>query len=468
MYAWGRFHVPQKIVRELDIKDHEMLEFELINKAIDVKIKQKRGFIDLACLINENAKIIPRTNNFITLYFKQKVPITLPRFIEIYPKLIELCYLIHGDGHYKDKLYFSNSNYNLHKFVINAFEDIFYIPKDIWRFRVNHKNPENIELAKYYWIKNLRFNSNQFYPNHSISEFRTKEFGNLRSCLDNTIIALIFRFVFNRIKNLNKKNSLIALNGLLEAEGSARLESTSLHKITLSFNNQEKRLFDKVLAKTGLSRIFKISQNRRYELGKWEYKYEFLSLFLKNGLRPFNANLKRAKNSVYGFLNHSYTKTLVKYLNALKDRECTVKDIQDKLNHRCDSILNTLKKARYQEFIIINGKGINHNPYKISINNKGKEFLKIIKTLKLQLKQVEVAMEDELPFEKIKRNVIIKQEAETNTKYGLNPHNRGIETLINYGIVNINKNQGPTSHQVSDYVQKILNIKKAGHSGTLE
>ncbi|MBW2963512.1 RNA-guided pseudouridylation complex pseudouridine synthase subunit Cbf5 [Candidatus Woesearchaeota archaeon] len=43
-----------------------------------------------------------------------------------------------------------------------------------------------------------------------------------------------------------------------------------------------------------------------------------------------------------------------------------------------------------------------------------------------------------------------------------------VEELINYGIVNIDKPSGPTSHQVADFVQKILGIKKAGHSGTLD
>jgi len=42
------------------------------------------------------------------------------------------------------------------------------------------------------------------------------------------------------------------------------------------------------------------------------------------------------------------------------------------------------------------------------------------------------------------------------------------EDLIDYGIVNIDKPPGPTSHQVADFVQKILHIKKAGHSGTLD
>jgi H/ACA ribonucleoprotein complex subunit 4 len=40
--------------------------------------------------------------------------------------------------------------------------------------------------------------------------------------------------------------------------------------------------------------------------------------------------------------------------------------------------------------------------------------------------------------------------------------------LINTGIVIIDKPKGPTSHQVADYVKKILNLNKAGHTGTLD
>lgn len=64
--------------------------------------------------------------------------------------------------------------------------------------------------------------------------------------------------------------------------------------------------------------------------------------------------------------------------------------------------------------------------------------------------------------------VLIKKEASTNPNYGCVPEKRPIETLINCGIVNIDKPCGPTSHQVSSYVQKILDIKKAGHSGSLD
>lgn len=77
-------------------------------------------------------------------------------------------------------------------------------------------------------------------------------------------------------------------------------------------------------------------------------------------------------------------------------------------------------------------------------------------------------IENRLPFEKIKEKIIVRKEAETDAKYGCNPAERKTEELIEYGIVNIDKPKGPTSHQASDYVQKILNINKSGHSGTLD
>ena len=64
------------------------------------------------------------------------------------------------------------------------------------------------------------------------------------------------------------------------------------------------------------------------------------------------------------------------------------------------------------------------------------------------------------------KQLFIKKDAEGT--FGKNPKERTPEELIRYGIVNIDKPKGPTSHQLSDYVQKILHIEKAGHSGTLD
>lgn len=74
----------------------------------------------------------------------------------------------------------------------------------------------------------------------------------------------------------------------------------------------------------------------------------------------------------------------------------------------------------------------------------------------------------ELPFEHEAFKIFVKKEAETDFKYGKKPEERTPQELLDYGIININKPQGPTSHQISDCVKKILEIKKAGHGGTLD
>jgi len=67
-----------------------------------------------------------------------------------------------------------------------------------------------------------------------------------------------------------------------------------------------------------------------------------------------------------------------------------------------------------------------------------------------------------------KREMLVKKQSETNPGLGCEPSKRSTKQLLEYGIVNIDKPSGPSSHQVTSYVKKILGIKKAGHSGTLD
>lgn len=59
-------------------------------------------------------------------------------------------------------------------------------------------------------------------------------------------------------------------------------------------------------------------------------------------------------------------------------------------------------------------------------------------------------------------------EEPTDYKYGKIPTERTIKELLNYGLINLDKPSGPTSHEVVSYVKRILDIPKAGHSGTLD
>lgn len=51
---------------------------------------------------------------------------------------------------------------------------------------------------------------------------------------------------------------------------------------------------------------------------------------------------------------------------------------------------------------------------------------------------------------------------------GKKPSERTIAELLDYGVIPIDKPCGPTSHEVSAHVRRILGVKKSGHSGTLD
>jgi H/ACA ribonucleoprotein complex subunit 4 len=69
---------------------------------------------------------------------------------------------------------------------------------------------------------------------------------------------------------------------------------------------------------------------------------------------------------------------------------------------------------------------------------------------------------NDLPFEKVKRELFNVDGSE------ISKSSEEIKDLLEQSVVVIDKPAGPTSHQVSDQVKKILNLKKAGHSGTLD
>ncbi len=73
-----------------------------------------------------------------------------------------------------------------------------------------------------------------------------------------------------------------------------------------------------------------------------------------------------------------------------------------------------------------------------------------------------------LPFEKERREVVYKREEETNPSWGKRPEERSVEELLEFGVINLDKPRGPTSHQVAAWVKEILKVRKVGHGGTLD
>ena len=71
------------------------------------------------------------------------------------------------------------------------------------------------------------------------------------------------------------------------------------------------------------------------------------------------------------------------------------------------------------------------------------------------------------PWE-IKRELIVKAEDVTNPKYGHKPNERPAEEYIRYGVINLDKPSGPTSHEVAAWTKKIMHLTRIGHGGTLD
>jgi H/ACA ribonucleoprotein complex subunit 4 len=56
----------------------------------------------------------------------------------------------------------------------------------------------------------------------------------------------------------------------------------------------------------------------------------------------------------------------------------------------------------------------------------------------------------------------------TDEAYGHYPDRRPVSSLLDYGLILIDKPAGPSSHEIVAWIKKILCIQSAGHSGTLD
>jgi H/ACA ribonucleoprotein complex subunit 4 len=71
------------------------------------------------------------------------------------------------------------------------------------------------------------------------------------------------------------------------------------------------------------------------------------------------------------------------------------------------------------------------------------------------------------PWEK-KRMLLEKAEDRTDPSFGCKPEERPAEDYLKYGVINLDKTAGPTSHEVAAWVKRILKLQHVGHGGTLE
>jgi H/ACA ribonucleoprotein complex subunit 4 len=67
----------------------------------------------------------------------------------------------------------------------------------------------------------------------------------------------------------------------------------------------------------------------------------------------------------------------------------------------------------------------------------------------------------------VKRETLVRFEEKTFLP-GQDPYARTIPELFKKGVINLDKPSGPTSHEVVSWVKSILELPRAGHSGTLD
>ena len=71
------------------------------------------------------------------------------------------------------------------------------------------------------------------------------------------------------------------------------------------------------------------------------------------------------------------------------------------------------------------------------------------------------------PWE-IKRETLVKNHDVTDRRHGCKPEERSAKDIIHYGVINLDKPAGPTSHEVAAWTKKILKVTGIGHGGTLD
>ena len=71
------------------------------------------------------------------------------------------------------------------------------------------------------------------------------------------------------------------------------------------------------------------------------------------------------------------------------------------------------------------------------------------------------------PWE-IERKLLVRAEDKTDPSFGCKPEERSAENCLRYGVINLDKPAGPSSHEVAAWVKRILRLQHVGHGGTLE
>jgi len=140
-------------------------------------------------------------------------------------------------------------------------------------------------------------------------------------------------------------------------------------------------MFEDILKKLNI--VYRIEQNKTFVISNWFNFYLFLKIYFDNKIIPLSNHKERKQNLFLGFLDHSYTLTLLRYIKIFqKNKIFTIKQMAENLNIREDSVLSILRKERYSCFFNIEGRGRRGNPFKVCLTNHAYSFMMIYEKAK--------------------------------------------------------------------------------------
>jgi H/ACA ribonucleoprotein complex subunit 4 len=68
----------------------------------------------------------------------------------------------------------------------------------------------------------------------------------------------------------------------------------------------------------------------------------------------------------------------------------------------------------------------------------------------------------------LERSIVVRTEEVPNPSLGTDPLERSLADYIKFGLIVVDKQAGPTSHEIVAWVKKLLELDRAGHGGTLD
>lgn len=68
----------------------------------------------------------------------------------------------------------------------------------------------------------------------------------------------------------------------------------------------------------------------------------------------------------------------------------------------------------------------------------------------------------------VEREVLVRAQDITDPSYGQEPGSRPMREYMRLGVINLDKPVGPTSHEIVAWIKRLLEVRRAGHGGTLD